>query len=181
MKKIAVLATTTSLFLLSNVINAYADVVLPAIANQFAVTFAFAGAGWWCSIIIGVLILIVETFFIKKLLSLNFSSAFGLSFAINFASSFAGILITSFTFHGKNIFAYGNMRFGTYFGMIPGYAFTVLFEGLFLILCSSLLKRSKKAVNCYKTSAVMNFFSYLILLVSLIIADLTKGQNFHIG
>ena len=162
---------------------AYADIVLPAIANQFVVMFAFAGAGWWCAIIVAFLILIVETFFIKKLLSLNSSSAFGYSFAINFVSSVAGLVITLIPFSsGKNIFAYGDMRLGTYLGMIPGYVITVLIEWLLLIWCSEALKRNNKKFDCFKTSGGMNFCSYLILLVSLIIADvLTKGQNFHVG
>ena len=182
MKRTFTKVSVIFLLVMFNAINAYADIVLPAIANQFAVSFALNGEGWGCSIIIGILILIVEAFFIKKLLFLSFSSAFGYSFAINLASSFVGILITSFAFSGKNIFAYGNMRFGTYLGMIPGYVFTVLIEGLLLILCSALLKRSNKVSECFKTSVIMNFCSYLILLVSLIVADfLTKGQNFHVG
>ena len=57
-KKAVIAGTIVFLLIMANSINAYANVVLPAIANQFAVSFAFAGEGWWWSIVIGVLILI---------------------------------------------------------------------------------------------------------------------------
>jgi hypothetical protein len=101
---------------------------------------------------------------------------------LNLISSVAGVIITAIHFgHGGNIFAYGNMKFGTYLGMIPGYIVTVLLEGLFLVLCVFLLKREKRALDCFKTSALMNFCSYLILLAGILIADIvTKGKNFNI-
>ncbi|MBU0547310.1 MAG: hypothetical protein KJ710_03600 [Candidatus Omnitrophica bacterium] len=177
MKRASVIILAVALFLLFKATNVYANIVFPAIANQFAVSFV---VGFYWSVVMALLILFIEAFFIRKLLSLNYFIAFIFSFIINLISSFAGVIITAFTFgHGRNIFAYGNMKFGTYLGLIPGYVLTVLFEGLILALCVSLLKREKRASDCFKISALMNFYSYLILLVGIIAADImTKGNNF---
>ena len=170
----------TMLFSIATIyaVDAHADIVFPAIANQFAVTFVI---GFYWSILIALLILVIETFFIKKLLNLNIFPTIVFSFGVNLLSSIAGVLIASFAVHGKNIFAYGNMRFGTYLGMIPGYGFSVLIEGLLLIVCASLLKRSVSLSNCLKISASMNLCSYMLLLLSIFIADfVSKGQVFNI-
>jgi len=179
MKKIAT-ATTILILVLFYTNNVYADLVFPAIANQFMVAFV---VGFYWSILIAVTILIVEACFIKKLLSVKLFQAFWYSFLVNLGSCIVGIIIVTIPFSGgRNIFSYGNMRLGTYLGLIPGYILTVLIEGLLLIACAKTQKLNLKKVDCFRTSAVMNFFSYLILLVCIMIADsLTKGQNFHIG
>jgi len=176
MKTSSIIILAVVSFLLFKATNVYADIVFPAIANQFAVSFV-VGSYW--SVVMALLIVLIEAIFIKQLLSLNYLIAFIYSFIINLISSAVGILITSIPYYGENIFAYDNMRFGTYLGLIPGYILTVLLEGLLLILCVLLLKRKKKALDCFKTSALMNFCSYLILLIGIIIADVvTKGNNF---
>lgn len=179
MKRASIIIAAILSLLLFKSANVYADIVFPAIANQFAIAFV---VGFYWSVVMALLILFIETVFIKNLLSLNYFTAFIFSFIINLISSVAGVVITAIPFgHGGNIFAYGNMKFGTYLGLIPGYILTVLLEGLVLVICVLLLKREKRALDCFKTSAWMNFCSYLVLLVGIIIADvLTKGNNFNI-
>ncbi|MBF0387532.1 MAG: hypothetical protein HQL20_06715 [Candidatus Omnitrophica bacterium] len=147
-----------AIFLLGvvNSTNVSADLVLPAIANQFAVSFAFIGAGWWCSIIVGLLIVLVEAHFVKRLLTIKLPLAFVLSFMINFVTSVVGIMIAAFAFSGQNIFAYGDMRFGTYLGMIPGYVFTVLIEGLLLLGCSAMFQLNQRIADCYRTAGTVS-------------------------
>lgn len=178
-KRASIIITAIVLFLLFKTTDVYADIVFPAIANQFLITFV---VGLYWSVVMALLILFIEAIFIKNLLSLKYFTAFIFSFIINLISSVAGAIITAIHFgHGRNIFAYGNMKFGTYLGLIPGYILTVLLEGLVLVLFVFLLKREKKALDCFKTSVLMNFCSYLILLVGIIIVDImTKGNNFNI-
>jgi hypothetical protein len=178
-KRLLGIAAAASAFFLTDATDAFANLVFPAIANQFAVAFVL-GSLW--AALIALAILIVETLFIKKLLSCGFLSAFGDSFFVNLASSFLGIFIFGiFLGSGKGIFAYGNMRLGTYLGLVPGYVLTVLIEGLLLMACAMLLRRRLKVPDFFKVSALMNLCSYLILLASIMAADiLTNGQNFNI-
>jgi hypothetical protein len=179
MKRASTITLAVLSLLLFKTADVYADIVFPAIANQFAVAFV---VGFYWSVVMALLILFIEAAFIKNLLSLNYFTALIFSFIINLISSVAGVIITAIPFgHGGNIFAYGNMKFGTYLGLIPGYILTVLLEGSVLVLCALLLKRKKTALECFKTSALMNFCSYLVLLAGIIIADvMTKGNNFNI-
>ena len=72
------------------------------------------------------------------------------------------------------------MRLGTYLGLIPGYVSTVLLEGLLLFLITLVIKRKPLMTISMKTSAIMNFFSYMIILFGILIVDfMTKGANFE--
>jgi len=154
--------------------TAHADMVFPAIAHQFMIISVIPS--YW-PIVMAALILIVEAFFIKKLLSISFILSLINSFAINLISSIAGIFITNVFSSG--IFAYDNMRAGTYLGLIPGYILTVLLEAALLFLITLLIKQKLKVDSLIKTTMTMNFFSYLIILLGMIIADIiTKGANF---
>lgn len=175
MKKINIILITILIILLSSVCNAYANIVFPAIAHQFMVSIVVPS--YW-SMILAILILIIESLFISKLFRLNFIFSFILSFFINLISSVSGVFITNFFSDG--IFAYKNMKLGTYLGMIPGYVLTVILEGLLLFLISLLIKIKIRLFNCIKTSIIMNLFSYLILLAGILIADFaTKGKVFN--
>ena len=115
MKRSSIIIPAIVLFLLFMASNVYADLVFPAVANQFAIAFV---VGFYWSVVMALFIVLIEAVFIKNLLSLNYFIAFLVSFIINFISSVTGIIISAF-FGGNNIFAYGNMRFGTYLGLIP--------------------------------------------------------------
>jgi len=161
--------------------DSYANLVFPAVAHQFMVSLVIPS--YW-SIVMALLILIVETFFIKKLFTVNYIISFIFSFIINAISSIAGaFIVTFFEFPARKIsggiFAYANMRLGTYVGMVPGYILTVLLEGVLLFLIALIMKKKLKMSPCMKTSAIMNCFSYLIIIIGVIIADImTKGANF---
>lgn len=158
--------------------RAYANLVFPAIAQQFMVS-GIIPAYW--SIVMAALILIIETVFIKKLLLLNLFFSFLTSFAVNLLSSVCGIIIVSMLpIHLKgNILSYGNMRLGTYIGLLPGYILTVCLEGLLLIVLSKIVLKKVKKTTCMRTSMIMNLLSYAVLLMGIFTADiLTHGQNF---
>lgn len=151
---------------------AHANLVLPAIANQFAVSFAVP---FYWSVALAVLILVVEAVFIGRQLALDFISSFVAAFLINLATSVLGVVVSVIPFgSGKNIFAYGDMRFGTLAGMVPGYVFTVLVEWGLLLLGSKISARGRSADGCFKTSAVMNLYSYALLAGAVILADMMK-------
>ena len=163
--------------------SAQADIVLPAIAKQFAVSSVVPS---YYSILLAICVLLIEAYFIKKLFEKNFLYGFGLSFFINLFSSILGIFITDIlAFLTRkicmDIFGYSNMRVGTYLGMIPGYGITVLVEWFMLLAWAKLFCSDKfKPKNLFKLSLIMNFCSYLVLVLGILIADLiTHGQNFQ--
>ena len=171
----------TALGLLIFVKSSYADLVFPAIAHQFMISLVVPS---YYSVIIAVLILLVESFFIQKILVINYIISFIISFIINLISSIAGVFIVTLL-EGwtrdicMGLFGYSNMRLGTYLGMIPGYILTVLLEGVLLFLIALIIRNKQKIISCMKTSAIMNCCSYLIILIGVIIADImTKGANF---
>ncbi len=125
------------------------------------------------------MILLIETYFIQELFSCKFIPGFVLSFLINFASSLAGIFLLALPFVSANVLAYGNMRLGTYLGLVPGYLFTVIIEILLLLFIVFSLKQKVKNKEVIKVSFIMNFFSYVIIVTGIAIADyLTKGEIF---
>ena len=173
------------IFTLSYIRSAHADLAFPAISHQFAVSMVIPA---YYSIVLAVLILFIEGYFIKEFLLKSWIYGFGVSFLINLFSSILGIFITSFLevmTRGicKGIFGYNNMRLGTYIGMIPGYGLTVLVEWLMLLCWVKCLCKNKfEPKNLFILSSKMNFFSYLILLAGIFIADvMTKGQNFRVS
>jgi|GEM_PF-1866590 len=171
---------TVVLILLLISTEAHADVIFPAIANQFMVS-AVVPSYW--SVVMAIVILSIETFFIKKLLSTGIVSSFAGSVLVNLASSVVGVFISAFAFSAfaSGIFAYKDMRLGTYLGMIPGYILTVLLEGTLLFMIALMIKKKVKMIECIRTSALMNFFSYLIILTGVFIADVvTSGGIFKI-
>ncbi|MFA5200469.1 MAG: hypothetical protein WC442_06180 [Candidatus Omnitrophota bacterium] len=159
----------------------YADIVFPAIAHQFMVSLVVPS---YYSIVLAVLIILVETFFIQRLFTLNFIISVILSFIINLISSVAGVFTVIFLEVWTRdicmgIFGYSNMRLGTYLGMIPGYVLTVLLEGILLFLITPIIRKKLQIMDCIKTSALMNVCSYLIILIGVALADIiTKGANF---
>lgn len=172
MKKAMLASAIFSLFMLIDIANAYADISLPVVVGKF-ITLPFESRGWLCSIIVVILIIAIETFFVRKLLSLSFLSGFRFTFIINFVSSLFGFIITSIPiYYTKHPPPYHDNMELFIMGMVPGYLITVLLEGLILIACSSGLQLRNRTFDCFKTSALMNFFSYLILLASVIIFDL---------
>jgi len=179
MKRIKMLMIVFSLLFFST--KAYADIVFPAIAHQFMVGMVVPS---YYSVIMAVLILLIETFFIQKLFAINYIISFIVSFIVNLISSILGVFIVGFLELGTRyicmgLFGYSNMRLGTYLGMIPGYLLTVLCEAALLFQIALMIKKKVKTTECIKTSAIMNFLSYLIILIGVIIADIvTKGANF---
>lgn len=172
---------TTIVMLLFYVEEAYANVVFPAIAHQFMVSMVVPS---YYSVVMAVMILLIEAFFIRKVLTTNYIISFVISFVINLISSVIGAFLTGAIFGvgGREgifgILGYSNMRLGTYLGMFPGYVLTVLLEGLVLFLVALLIRRRSKMTACMKTSAIMNFFSYLVILIGVLAADvITKGAS----
>ena len=162
-----------SLFLCGKV---HANIVFPAISHQFMISSIVQS---YHSILMAVMILLIETYFIQELFSCKFIAGFALSFLINLASSLAGIFLLALPFAGANVLAYGNMRYGTYLGLIPGYIFTVIIEILLLVFIAFAIKQKNKGREIIKLSVIMNFFSYIIIIAGIAIADyLTKGEIF---
>jgi hypothetical protein len=162
---------------------AYANLVFPAIAHQFMVSAVVPS---YYSVLIAVLILIVEAGFIRKLFAVNFFLALSISFVINLISSAVGIFLAAVFFGNgglegiMGVLGYKSMRAGTYLGLIPGYVFTVLLEGVLLILMAKLIKIKIGITSVFKVSAFMNSCSYGIILAGVIISDfLTKGKVFQ--
>ncbi|MDD5596107.1 MAG: hypothetical protein PHY94_07710 [Candidatus Omnitrophica bacterium] len=157
---------------------AYANVVFPAIANQFMISTVVRS---YYSVLMAILILFIEAIFIRKLFSINFIWSFIISFVINLLSSIAGMALTGLTFGSgrltgiAGILGYKNMRLGTYLGLIPGYFLTVILEGCLLILVALVINSKVKRASIFKTSMTMNLFSYLVILVGIIIADIATG------
>ena len=171
------------LFFVSWLGFAYADLVFPAIAHQFMVSMVVPS---YYSIILAVMILAIEAYFIKKLFAVSFVFSFVLSFIVNLISSAAGAFLTTI-FFGRGglegimgILGYRDMRFGTYLGLVPGYIFTVILEGFLLILSGKLINKETRLKPVFKTSTFMNLYSYAIILISIVFADiLTKGKVFR--
>ena len=142
---------------------------------------------YYYSVLLAIAVLFTEGFFIKKYFQKNWVYGFGVSFLINLISSVLGFLILAFLEYPTRaicmgIFGYENMRLGTYLGMIPGYFVTVVVEWLFLLCWARLFCKDKfepkKLINL---TIIVNFFSYLVLLGGVFIADImTHGQNFFI-
>ena len=174
MKKILFpLFLLTSLFLCG---KAHANIVFPAISHQFMISTVVQS---YHSVLMAIMILLVETYFIQELFSCKFIAGFALSFLINLASSLAGIFLLALPFAGANVLAYGNMRMGTYLGLVPGYIFTVMIEILLLFIIAKAIKQKIKGRELVKTAVIMNFFSYVIIVAGIAIADyLTKGEIF---
>jgi len=179
MKKIAIFFTLITLLLYQ---YSYANLVFPAIADQFAVGTIVP---FYYSIVLAVLILSIEAFFIKRLFLINNIRSFIISFIINFISSVAGTLWAALTFGaGQEGFlailkGYEHTRIGTYLGLIPGYLFTFIFEGFLLILIGVCIKNKIGLKRAFKTSVLMNLYSYVILLIGIFIADIiSKGRVF---
>jgi hypothetical protein len=159
----------------------HANIVFPAIAQQFMASVVIRS--YW-SVVLAALIVIIETIFLKRLLSLNSGFSFLASFAVNLISSVCGIIIVTVLpiYHKGSILAYSNMRLGTYLGLLPGYLLTIVLEGLVLVWIARLIAKKVNISRCMKMSAIMNLISYLILLVGIVIADvMTGGQNFKIN
>ncbi|MDD4899547.1 MAG: hypothetical protein PHT31_02930 [Candidatus Omnitrophica bacterium] len=161
---------------------AYANVVFPAIANQFMVSVVVRS---YYSVIMAILILFIEATFIRKLFLLNFIWSFIIAFVINFLSSVAGMALTGLSFGSgrltgiAGILGYKDMRLGTYLGLIPGYFLTVILEWCLLILVALIISSKVKRAAIFKTSVLMNLFSYIIIFAGIIIADIaTGGQVF---
>jgi hypothetical protein len=165
------------LFLLGLSSEAYANIVFPAISHQFTITVIIGRSP---SLFVAILILLVEAMFIKKLLSMAFLKAFALSFLVNLITSVIGFFLLSFAFSGSgHIFTYGNMKLGTYLGLIPGYILTVLIEGFLIKLLPLIRRKNIGFKSAFKTVAIMNAASYAIIFASVLIADLvTKGGCF---
>lgn len=162
--------------------KAQANIVFPAIAHQFMVSLVIPS---YYSVLLAVLVLLVEAYFIKKFFQKNWIFALGWSFLINFISSIAGVFIVTFLEYPTRalcmgIFGYSNMRLGTYLGMVPGYFITVLIEWLLLLLLTKLFFKNKyEPMNLFNLSLIMNICSYLLLLAGIFLADImTNGQNF---
>ena len=172
------------LLLLSSLVcqKSQADIVFPAIAHQFMVSLVFPS---YYSVLLAVLVLLIEGFFIKKYFGKNWIYGLGLSFLINLISSVFGVFVVTFLEFPTRamcmgIFGYQNMRLGTYLGMFPGYFLTVLVEWLLLLCWAKLFSKDKfEPKNLLNLSVMMNFFSYLVLFFGVFIADIvTHGQNF---
>lgn len=167
------------LFLLK---SARANIVFPAIAHQFMVSVVVPS---YYSVIMAVLILTIEAVFIGKLFSINFARSFVFSFIINLLSSAAGAVITSI-FLGRGslsglagVFAYRDMKLGTYLGLFPGYVLTVIFEWFLLLLAPVAAKSMLRRGLIFKTCVIMNLSSYIILILGIFLADvLTGGEVF---
>ncbi|MDD5596135.1 MAG: hypothetical protein PHY94_07855, partial [Candidatus Omnitrophica bacterium] len=121
----------------------------------------------------------------RSLFSMNFIWSFIISFLLNFISSIAGVVLTSLVFGSSRlsgiagVLGYKNMRLGTYLGLIPGYILTVILEGCLLILIALMVDNKIKKAAIFKTSVLMNLFSYIIIFIGIIIADIaTGGQVF---
>lgn len=154
--------------------EAYANMIFPAVSRQFASYFV---TGYY-SIAIAIAILAIEARFLQKLLSFRYVWAFVLSFICNTISSFSGFYWSTI-FPNSSIFAYGNMRLGTYLGLIPGYALTVVVEGIFLTVLFCLITEKTRPRTVFKTSMIMNLASYGILLIAILCADwLSHGKIF---
>lgn len=177
--KISCLALLFSLFFIG---EACANIVFPAISHQFMISMVVRS---YYSVVMAVLILIVEAFFIRKLFAVNFIWSFLVSFAINLISSLIGIILTGVLF-GKGsltgifgVLGYRNMRLGTYLGLVPGYLLTVILEGLLLVLIALLVRKKLGIRAIFKTSLVMNVYSYIIIALGVLIADIiSKGAVF---
>lgn len=162
---------------------AYANIVFPAIAHQFMVSMVVRS---YYSVVMAVLILAIEAFFIRRLFLINFIWCLILAFTINLISSVFGVILTS-VFFGRGdlvgisgILGYKDMRLGTYLGLIPGYVITFVLEGFLLALFALLIKRKLKLTSIFRASIVMNLFSYIVILLGVFIADIaTRGQVFR--
>ncbi len=165
------------LFILLFPFQAYADIIFPAIVRQFSITFV---VGWCASIAIAFLIVLSETFFLKKLLHYKTLPTFLLSFIINFISSLAGFFLLFFPSDlNGHILMYGNMRLGVYLSLPIGYLLTVMVEFLTLAMFF-ILKKNLTLKSLLKTTTIMNAFSYLILLCAIIFADIiSHGKCFQ--
>lgn len=177
-KRILSLIAVLSLVWILFTANVYADFTLPM---QVVTILRFGYVGLWFSILSVALVITVEAYCIKKLLSTTFRAACGWSFIINAITSCMGFFLLFFPLPFLDYAAkiLGEWFAGVFFGLLPGYILTVAVEGLLLIGCSAILKRGRKAFDCYKTSVVMNFYSYLFLASSLIIAEFIKWGNLH--
>ena len=152
---------------------AFADMILPAIVYQFL------GAGFGPSAFpIALAILFIEAYFIKRLLTVRNIPAFIVSFWVNLISSAVGLVVL-WTFFAKGMFGWDNMKLGVYIGMIPGYILTVMFECMLLIIAGLILRKKLSIEASLKISLEMNFYSYALLTVTVLVADLvTKGRFF---
>lgn len=162
--------------------NAYANMTFPAIAHQFMVSNVVP---FYYSVLIAILILAIETYFIKKLLSCRLIQGFTLSFVVNLASSIVGLLLSGIILAISPLAArylgYGNMRLGTYLGLMPGYILTIIIEGIFLLVIAHLMHKEVPRKAVFRISVFMNLFSYFVLLAGILISDiLTKGEIFGI-
>lgn len=162
--------------------SAEADIVFPAIAHQFIISMVVP---FYYSVFLALAVLIIEGYYIKKFLGRGWFLSFIFAFVINAISSFAGVfIVTHFEFITRKIvggfFGYQNMRWGTYIGMFPGYFLTVVIEWIVLVFITKLFSQSKMEWRgLLRLSTGMNVYSYLILLLGIIIVDiLTKGENF---
>lgn len=155
-----------------------ANIVFPAISHQFMMTMVTAQY----SVLLAAVILAVETFFIKKILNIGVFVSFLFSFLVNLVSSFVGVMLTAVLFgrSGSGIFGYSNMRLGTYIGLIPGYMLTVVIEWLILFFLVKAADKNVRAGTVFKSSLIMNFFSYCVIFLGVAAADLiTKGEIFN--
>ena len=162
--------------------QAEANLVFPAIAHQFMVSAVVPG---YYSVVLAILIVFAEAFFIKRFFQRGWVYGLILSFLINLFSSIAGVfIVTSLEGMTRNIsmgiFGYADMRLGTYLGMIPGYLITVVLEGFCLLGWTILVRRELLATRrLVNLPFLMNLVSYLILSLGILAADIaTNGQNF---
>ena len=149
--------------------NAYANIMVPPVMHQF-MSFHWLGL---FSIFIGIAIIIIESFFIRKLLSTKSYRSFQISFFINAASTLLGPVLMYFFYSA--LYFYG-IPFGSYdkettwLAFIPGYVLTIIVEGLMLAQYAWIIKKEIQIKEVFKTATVMNFFSYLILMVTFAIS-----------
>jgi hypothetical protein len=163
--------------------KAQSNVVFGNALHEFSVSLI---APLYYLILLAIFVLFAEGYFIKKFFFKKILYGFGLAFLINFFSSILGVFIVNFlNFLTRHIcglfFGYSTMKLGTYIVMIPGYVITVLAEWLLLLVWAKLFCKNKfEPKNLFKLSLIMNFCSYLVLLLGIFLVDIiTHGQNFE--
>lgn len=150
--------------------DAYANIVMPLVYYQFKF-IDFLGRVW--SVVIILLILTIETYFIRKLYQRNLLFCFVIACLANLLSCLFGIFVFSCAIQSFNRFSQGEFLFSTwgiYVSFVPGYLLTVAIEWLILMLPLSFrINEKKKMGRSLKTSVFMNLYSYLLLVAAVTI------------
>jgi len=147
--------------------DAYANIMVPSVMHQF-MSFHWLGL---FSIFVGVTIITIESFFVRKLLSIKRFRAFRISFFINAASTLLGPILIYFFYSALSFYGlpfnydFYSKEEVTWQAFIPGYVLTIIVEGLILLQYVWIIKREIQIKEVFKTALIMNFFSYLILMI----------------